>query len=141
MYRFPDEIRRLYESSPLSFVYYQNIDHRAVPVLVSDGFCANTGISREVVFDWLQHGLFGMMHPDDVGVMSQISDDFLHHRGSYNAVFRVKLAQTYSAPNTGSDLDVISLSPTPNESTHPPCLRIDVMVNSSRLFEMTIFAS
>ncbi len=107
MYRFPDEIRRLYESSPLSFIYYQNIDHRAVPVLVSDGFCANTGISREVVFDWLQHGLFGMMHPDDVGVVSQISDDFLHHRGSYNAVFRVKLAQTDSAPNTGSEAGYI----------------------------------
>ena len=40
-------------------------------------------------------------------IRTQISDDFLHHRGSYNAVFRVKLARTGSAPNTGSEAGYI----------------------------------
>ena len=33
MYTFPEDLKRASESSPLSFVYYQNIGGRAVPVL------------------------------------------------------------------------------------------------------------
>ena len=29
MYNFPEDMKKAYESSPLSFVYYQNIDHKA----------------------------------------------------------------------------------------------------------------
>ena len=90
-YQFPDALKRAYESSPLSFVYYQNINDRAIPVLVSNGFCKNMGMPREKVINWLSNGMFERMHPDDVGVMSQISDDFLHQRGEYDAVFRCRL--------------------------------------------------
>ena len=76
MYCFPEELKKAYESSPLSFVYYQNINGRAVPVLASDGFCQNTGMSRDKVLTWLKAGLFERMHPDDVGFMSQVSGDF-----------------------------------------------------------------
>lgn len=92
MYQFPEDLKKAYESSAISFVFYQNIDDRAVPVLVSDGFCRNTGMSREKVMNWLNIGLFERMHPNDVGVMVQISDDFLHHRGSYDVVFRCRLS-------------------------------------------------
>ena len=91
MYKFPEEMKKAYESSPISFVYYQNIDDRAVPVLASDGFCKNTGMPRERVLEWLRRGMFERMHPDDVGVMSRISDDFLHKRGSYDVVFRCRI--------------------------------------------------
>ena len=91
MYQFPEELKRAYESSPLSFVYYQNIHHRAVPVLVSDGFCHNVGLPREKAIEWLQSGMFERMHPDDVGVMTQTSDDFLHQRGPYDAIFRCRI--------------------------------------------------
>ena len=84
MYKFPEDMKKAYESSPLSFVYYQNIDHKAVPILASDGFVRNTGLNREDALAWLKVGMFERMHPDDVGVVSQISDDFLHHRGSYD---------------------------------------------------------
>ena len=47
MYKFPEDMKKAYESSPLSFVYYQNIDHKAVPILASDGFVRNTGLNRE----------------------------------------------------------------------------------------------
>ena len=91
VYQFPEDLKRAYEASPLSFVYYQNIDDRAVPVLVSDGFCSNVGMPRETVSQWLSNNMFGRMHPDDVGVVSQISDDFLHQRGEYDVIFRCLL--------------------------------------------------
>ena len=98
MYTFPEDLKRAYESSPLSFVYYQNIDGRAVPVLASDGFCRNAGMDRAAVLDWLRIGMFERMHPDDVGVVSRISDDFLHQRGPYDVVFRCKIGED---PETG----------------------------------------
>lgn len=91
MYQFPEDLKRAYEASPLSFVYYQSIDGRAEPVLVSGGFCRNVGMDREIALEWLRAGLFERMHPDDVGVVSRISDDFLHQRGSYDVVFRCRI--------------------------------------------------
>ena len=91
----PPEMRIAYENSPLSFVYYQNIDGRAVPVLASEGFCRNAGQKREHVIKWLEAGLFERMHPDDVGVVSKVSDDFLNQRGPYDVVFRCRLGEQY----------------------------------------------
>lgn len=92
MYQFPDDLRCAYESSPLSFVYYQNIAGKAIPILVSDGFCRNTGVPREAVLEWLKTGLFERMHPDDVGKVSQVSEEFLHQRGSYDIIFRCRIS-------------------------------------------------
>ncbi|MBR3737160.1 MAG: diguanylate cyclase [Eubacterium sp.] len=78
LYEFPEDLKKAYESSPLSFVYYQNINDRAVPVLFSKGFCRNVGIARENIAQWLSNDMFERMHPDDVGIVAQISDDFLH---------------------------------------------------------------
>ncbi|MCR5429584.1 MAG: GGDEF domain-containing phosphodiesterase [Lachnospiraceae bacterium] len=88
MYQFPEDLRRAYECSAASFVYYQNIDDKAVPVLASDGFCRAVGVPRERVLDWLSVAMFERMHTDDVGVVSKASDDFLHKRGPYDIVFR-----------------------------------------------------
>jgi len=93
MYLFPEELRNAYEKSPLSFVYYQNLDDKAVPVLASDGFCKNTGIPREHVLKWLETGMFQRMHPDDVGLVSQISKAFLRQEGPYDIVFRCRISQ------------------------------------------------
>ncbi|MBP3873969.1 MAG: EAL domain-containing protein [Lachnospiraceae bacterium] len=95
MYTFSEEMRKNYESSPLSFVYYQNIDGKAVPVLASDGFCRNTGIDRGHVLQWLQTGMYERMHPDDVGMISRISNDFLNERGPYDVIFRCRLGGEY----------------------------------------------
>lgn len=103
MYQFPASLKKAYESSPLSFVYYQNLDDRAVPVLVSDGFCRNVGMSRERVLDWLGTGLFERIHPDDADIVSQISDDFLHQRSSYDILFRCRMDTTRPDPKTGDD--------------------------------------
>ena len=96
MYCFPESLKRAYESSPLSFVYYQNVEGRAVPVLASDGFVRNTGMSRDKVLAWLKAGLFERMHPDDVGFMAKVSDDFLNHRAPYDALFRCRIGKEYA---------------------------------------------
>ena len=77
----------------MSFVYYENIENKAVPVLASNGFCKNTGIPREHVLTWLQSGMFERMHPDDVGIVNRISMDFLNGKGPYNVVFRCRLSE------------------------------------------------
>ena len=101
-YQFPADAKAAYESSPLSFVYYQNIDGKAVPILASEGFCRNTGMPREVVLEWLESGMFERMHPDDVGVVSQISDDFLNQQGPYDTVFRCRLDRSLASASAKS---------------------------------------
>ena len=102
MYQFPDDLKKAYESSALSFVYYQNIDDRAVPILASEGFCRNIGMDHQSALEWLSVGMFERMHPDDVGVMSQVSDDFLHQRGPYDIVFRCRFDPICADPNSRS---------------------------------------
>ena len=92
MYTFPKEMREALESCKASFVYYQNIDGKGVPVLASDGFCQNTGMPREHVLEWLQRGMFERMHPDDVGLVSRVSDEMLRQEGPYDVIFRCRLS-------------------------------------------------
>ena len=92
MYTFPKEMKEALERCEASFVYYQRIGDKAVPVLASDGFCRRTGMPREHVLEWLQRGLFERLYPDDVGIVSQVSDEFLRHEGPYDVVFRCRLS-------------------------------------------------
>ncbi len=92
MYTFPKEMREALERCEASFVYYQKIGDKAVPVLASDGFCRRTGMPRAHVLEWLQRGLFERLCPDDVGIVSQVSDEFLRHEGPYDVVFRCRLS-------------------------------------------------
>ena len=87
-YKFPEGLKKAYESSPISFAYYQNIEGKPVPVLVSDGFCKNTGMPRENVLEWLENGMFTRIHPEDVELVRHISNQFLNQNGSYDIVFR-----------------------------------------------------
>ena len=95
MYTFPDEMRKSYESSPLSFVYYEIVNETAVPLLVSDGFCRNTGIARDRVLAWLSEGMFERMHPDDVGVVQRVSRDFIRREAPYDIIFRCRVGEEY----------------------------------------------
>ncbi len=95
MYQFPECVKKAYESSPLSYVYYQVIDGKGIPVLVSNGFCRNTGISREIASEWIAAGMFERMHPDDVGVVSEISTGFINHTTPYDVFFRCRIGKEY----------------------------------------------
>ena len=90
MYQFPEDIKKAYESSPLPFVYFQNINNRPVPVLASNGFCRTVGVDRERVLNWLSTAMTERMDPDDVGVVSKAVDDFMHQHGLFNIVFRFR---------------------------------------------------
>ncbi len=98
MYQFPEELKKAYESSPLSFVYYQNIDHEAIPVLASDGFCKAVGVDRSHVLEWIKVAMFERMHPDDVGIMVRITNDFLLRHGPYDVIFRCRIDNVDQKP-------------------------------------------
>ena len=92
MYIFSEEMRKALESSAASFVYYQDVDGRPVPVLASAGFCRNLGMQQEHVLEWLGRGMFERMHPDDVGIVSQVIDEFFSHKSPCNVIFRCRLS-------------------------------------------------
>ena len=95
MFVFPDELRKAYEAIPLPQVFYQFIDEKVVPVLVSDGFCRLVGMDREETMKWLVGGQFERMHPDDAGNVAHVSDEFAHHRSGYDVIFRARHEDGY----------------------------------------------
>ncbi|MBO4419998.1 MAG: EAL domain-containing protein [Oscillospiraceae bacterium] len=98
MYQFPKELKNAYEASPLSFVFYQVLPHRAIPVLASGGFCRNVQmehLERSEILQWLETGLYERIHPDDVGLIAKISEDFMCKRGPYDVAFRCRLGDEY----------------------------------------------
>lgn len=102
-YKFPEGLKKAYESSPISFAYYQKIDGKPVPILVSDGFCKNTGIPREDVLEWLESGMFSRIHPDDAQLVYKTSYDFINHNGTYDIVFRSRLSSDDYDPEFEND--------------------------------------
>ena len=95
MYIFPEEIRRAYELLPIPFVIDQLIDGKAFPLLVSDGFCELVEMDRERTVAWFKAGQFERIHPDDVGKVAHVSEEFIGHRSGYNVLFRCKHKDGY----------------------------------------------
>ena len=109
MYHFPADLKKAYESSPLSFVYFQDIDSRPVPVLASDGFCLAVGVDRERVLNWLSIAMVERMDPDDIGVVSKAVDDFMQQRGHFNIVFRYRMNSSEGKTDSGPAAPVYSM--------------------------------
>lgn len=95
MFAFPGEIRKAYEAIPIPLVFYQFIDEKVVPLLVSDGFCRLVELDREKTIQWLAGGQFERLHPDDAGNVAHVSDDFAHHRSRYDVFFRARHGDGY----------------------------------------------
>lgn len=95
MYVFPEELRKAYEAIPTPLVFYQFVDEKVVPLLVSDGFCRLVKQDREKTIKWLIGGQFERLHPDDAGNVAHVSDDFAHHRSGYNVFFRARHSDGY----------------------------------------------
>ena len=95
MYIFPDEIRKAYEALPAAMVFDQYIDGKVVPLLISDGFCELVGMDREHVTAWFSESQFERLHPDDVGRVARVSEEFANHRGGYDLVFRTRHPDGY----------------------------------------------
>ena len=90
MFEFQEDVRKAYEAIPIPLVIDRFIDEKVVPILVSDGFCRLVEMERESAMKWLAGGMFERIHPDDVGNVAQVSDEFAHHRGGYNVLFRAR---------------------------------------------------
>ncbi len=88
MYQFPEDLRRFYESMRIPFAIYQYVDKKILPVLVSDGFCAQMDMGREKLMHLLVAGQYHSMHPDDAGRVLQTAKGFAEHRNNYNVFFR-----------------------------------------------------
>ena len=95
MFVFPDPVRKAYEALPQPLVIEQFIDEKVVPLLVSDGFCRLVGKNRESTMEWFFGSQYERVHPDDVGNVAHVSDEFAHHRGDYNVIFRAKHEEGY----------------------------------------------
>jgi diguanylate cyclase (GGDEF)-like protein len=109
MYQFPEDIKKAYESSPLPFVYFQNINNRPVPILASDGFCHTVGVDRERVLSWLSTAMTERMDPDDIGVVSKAVDDFMQQHGLFNIVFRFRMDSAGRDPEAGPAAPVYTM--------------------------------
>ena len=95
MYVFPKEARKAYEAISLPLVIDQLVDDKVVPLLVSDGFCRLVGMDRKTTMKWFRKSMFERIHPDDVGYVVRVSDDFAHHRSGYNVIFRSRRDSGY----------------------------------------------
>ncbi len=85
----------VYESMRVPFVFYQHIDHKVLPVLVSDGFCDQMNMDREKLMKLLSAGQYDTIHPDDAGRLLQITRGFAEHRNPYDVFFRSRHQDGY----------------------------------------------
>ena len=95
MYHFPEEIRKAYESQPIALVYDMLVDGKALPILVSDGFCELVGMNRENAMEWFKKGQFERIHPDDVGLVNHVSEIFANKESGYDIIFRTRHSDGY----------------------------------------------
>ena len=95
MYTFDKDVRKAYEAMPVAVVYDQLIDGKVVPLLVSDGFCELVEMDRAQTMDWFREGQFERLHPDDVGRVKRVSEDFIRRVSGYDLIFRSKHRDGY----------------------------------------------
>ncbi len=95
LYRFPDDLRKTYESMRVPFVIYQQVDRKILPLLVSDGFCDQMESDREKLIALLTAGKFESMHPDDAGRVRRLTVAFAAHQENYDVFFRSRHRDGY----------------------------------------------
>lgn len=88
MFTFSDEARRTFEAMPIPLAYYQRVDGEIRAVLVSDGLCEMMGAPRDKLLKGLNSSLLGRVHPDDVGRLSRVINEFEQHLCGYDVIYR-----------------------------------------------------
>ena len=95
MYQFPPEIRAAYEAMVIPFIFYQQEGAKITPILISDGFCTQVDVLRDVLSRRLESGLFELVHPDDAGRVAQMTASFANRLSDYDLVFRTRRGDDY----------------------------------------------
>ena len=87
IYQYSLETRTVLESLKQPLAVYQLIDGKPVTLLLSDGFCNLYEFAdREQATDFLEHGMYSGLHPDD---RTRLSDAALRFFGDEKAGFDI----------------------------------------------------
>lgn len=93
-YEYPESERRVLEKSLIPFAIYQFIDRRVVSLVLSDGFLRLLGYDdRGKAHYYMDHDMYADTHPDDVARVADEAVRFATEGGSYDAVYRSKMAE------------------------------------------------
>ena len=92
MYQFSEETRKALEQIELPLSFFQEIDGKNIPVLVSDGFCRLMGLTREQMLKEQQWSKFDRIHPEDVGRITQALHSFWRKESNYDVIYRARYA-------------------------------------------------
>ena len=91
MYTFPMEARKVLEAMPVPLAYYQRDgEGRIVATLVTDGLCRMMNADRQTLTSLLNGSMFDRIHPDDVGRVARITEEFSRRLCGYDVIYRVK---------------------------------------------------
>lgn len=92
-YRFSPEVKSVLESSPVPFAIYQLLNHRAVTVLVSDGFVKLSGeTSREACIHLMNTDMYRYADPADAARIEDQAYRFASGMDeAYNAVYHSRV--------------------------------------------------
>ena len=91
-YTFSAALRQAYEALPIPVAYYQEIDGKAMALLVSDGLCKLMKADREHLIELLNSSLLDRVHPDDMGRLARSVTMFARRQCGYDLVYRGKYA-------------------------------------------------
>ncbi len=93
-YEYPVAQRAVLEKSPIPFAIYQIIDRRLTALILSDGYCRLRGYDdRKRAFFELENDEYGLVHPDDVTRVAQMSFQIALTEGEYETVFRSRIGK------------------------------------------------
>jgi len=95
MCQYSLETRAALEGLKQPLAVYQLIDGKAVPLLLSDGFCKLYQFSsREQAARFLEHGMYSNLHPDDRTRLSDAAlNFFLDEQAEFDVSFRIRIGE------------------------------------------------
>ena len=93
-YRFPENVLREMEASPVPFAVYQFIDRRVVTLALSAGFLALFGYTdREKAYADMDNDMYRDTHPDDASRIADEAFRFATEGGKYEAIYRTRVGE------------------------------------------------
>ena len=92
MYQFSEQGRNSLERLTLPLAFFEGTHGQNVPVLVSDGYCALLGVTRETLMHEQTISKNERIHPEDVGRIAQAVAEFWEKKSDYDVLYRVRRA-------------------------------------------------
>jgi diguanylate cyclase (GGDEF)-like protein len=94
MYRFPEELKNVYEKLNIPLIFMDKEDGVPRVLFVSDGFLRFHGMTRETFENNFQgqinDGFFARVLPSETAKLEKISNDFLDEKTDFDVIFHFK---------------------------------------------------